>query len=628
MSDVRDILGLNSQARKPGASSSSTSSSSSSSAIARKPSNVPFSQPPPPLQHQQSQPSSSSSSLSSVPASNLASLAVDNVSWNKAKAKSGLPLSGFRPLKDILKAKHKKAVQWKLLPIRSSARAQNQLSAGRNGEGSVDDVDLFHWVKFHNVPDYRFSKFNKKIKLLEFSNEEYQNYLQDPDWSQEQTQLLFDFCKQFDLRFIIIADRFNEQVELLRQQWKEQKQKENADDKSEKEEQKEEKTTIPTISVSAPPAASSSSMDISLANDNEVKVKTEEKDGKAEMNEEKSIINMDLVSEEKQPSAAPAPNPAEEYGGNVFRTVEQLKGRFYSIQCKLLSLRNSSDPELKKHPLFVNSYNEQYEAERKNELLKLYQRTQAQIDSMANIVLEHRKLNSQIKKIKSTAKEQKGELAKGGIKGMDDKSKQKRKNKLPLSGVGPAGGAAGGGFPFTGEMAPIPDHCVPGSGAFPEHKEPVYLRSTQLNAPLNLNAKQSKSLEAELNAFNFKKAKEIIPTSPVCELYDKLRMDIVTLQNLQKYISEREALRDQLRQTIPNSAAILSANNGGAAVSSSQASSMHSSSSSTSLSLMEKSKKHDKGDKEKKVKSEDKKKEKRKKEEGEDRHGDAKRRKK
>ncbi|KAH9563747.1 hypothetical protein CY35_05G142500 [Sphagnum magellanicum] len=56
--------------------------------------------------------------------------------------------------------------------------------------------------------DYAFDKYNKAVEVVRYTDEEYSEHLVDPGWSREETDNLFDLCEQFDLRFIIIADRF------------------------------------------------------------------------------------------------------------------------------------------------------------------------------------------------------------------------------------------------------------------------------------------------------------------------------------------------------------------------------------------------------------------------------------
>ncbi|CAD6251496.1 unnamed protein product [Miscanthus lutarioriparius] len=94
---------------------------------------------------------------------------------------------GMAPLMPTIEASHlkrrpaaeKEKVAWQWLPFKSSAR--------------TDNLQLYHWVSVVNgiqpTGDYQFAKYNK-------------------DWSKEETDQLFELCERFDLRFIVIADRF------------------------------------------------------------------------------------------------------------------------------------------------------------------------------------------------------------------------------------------------------------------------------------------------------------------------------------------------------------------------------------------------------------------------------------
>ncbi|KAF3656338.1 SWR1-complex protein 4 [Capsicum annuum] len=102
-------------------------------------------------------------------------------------------------------------ITWQWLPFTSSARK--------------DNLQLYHWVRVVNgVPptgDYSFAKYNKSVDVLEYTDEEYEKYLSNPSWTKEETDQLFDLCKRFDLRFVIIADRFpsNRTVEELKDRY-------------------------------------------------------------------------------------------------------------------------------------------------------------------------------------------------------------------------------------------------------------------------------------------------------------------------------------------------------------------------------------------------------------------------
>ncbi|XP_041022151.1 SWR1-complex protein 4 isoform X1 [Juglans microcarpa x Juglans regia] len=89
-------------------------------------------------------------------------------------------------------------ITWQWLPFTNSARK--------------DNLHLYHWVRIVNgVPptgDYSFAKYNKSVDIVKYTDEEYEKYLTDPMWTKEETDQLFELCQSFDLRFIVIADRF------------------------------------------------------------------------------------------------------------------------------------------------------------------------------------------------------------------------------------------------------------------------------------------------------------------------------------------------------------------------------------------------------------------------------------
>ena len=74
-----------------------------------------------------------------------------------------------------------------------------------------DDLKLHHWSKLTDkTTTYTFSRFNKKVKILEYTDEEYDKHLTHPAWDRAESALLFDLCRRFDLRWPVIHDRFPE----------------------------------------------------------------------------------------------------------------------------------------------------------------------------------------------------------------------------------------------------------------------------------------------------------------------------------------------------------------------------------------------------------------------------------
>ena len=85
---------------------------------------------------------------------------------------------------------------WKWMPFSNPAR--------------TDGAIFKHWRRAEDEgKDYSFAKFNRKIQIPVYSEQEYHQYLSRDDWSQEETDHLLDLCKRFDLRWHVIFDRYD-----------------------------------------------------------------------------------------------------------------------------------------------------------------------------------------------------------------------------------------------------------------------------------------------------------------------------------------------------------------------------------------------------------------------------------
>lgn len=125
-----------------------------------------------------------------------------------AIAPSAIALHGLKDKRKITA----RTVTWQWMPFRNSARS--------------DGLQLKHWVKRavggaqptlmgtnggDVGGDYAFAKYNKKIEMFKYTTEEYERLLRhlDESWSKEETDHLFEQLERFDLRFIIVVDRWS-----------------------------------------------------------------------------------------------------------------------------------------------------------------------------------------------------------------------------------------------------------------------------------------------------------------------------------------------------------------------------------------------------------------------------------
>ncbi|CAD6227817.1 GSCOCG00006275001-RA-CDS [Cotesia congregata] len=90
----------------------------------------------------------------------------------------------------------KKVRQWKWTPFTNPAR--------------TDGAEFHHWRRAADTnKEYPFAKFNKKIPVPTYTNTEYNQHLTVNGWTRAETDHLFDLCRRFDLRFIVIQDRWD-----------------------------------------------------------------------------------------------------------------------------------------------------------------------------------------------------------------------------------------------------------------------------------------------------------------------------------------------------------------------------------------------------------------------------------
>ncbi|KAF4619755.1 hypothetical protein D9613_005251 [Agrocybe pediades] len=87
-------------------------------------------------------------------------------------------------------------VKWELRPFKNGARQ--------------DKLELRHWEKVTTEPtsDYPFAKYNIQSTSYTYSQDEYTRFLEDKEWTKDETDYLFNIVKEYDTRWYIIHDRY------------------------------------------------------------------------------------------------------------------------------------------------------------------------------------------------------------------------------------------------------------------------------------------------------------------------------------------------------------------------------------------------------------------------------------
>lgn len=102
--------------------------------------------------------------------------------------------NGYKQTK--IKLGMRKPRKWKWMPFTNPAR--------------TDNATFYHWRRPSDEPkEYPFAKFNKKVEIPTYTDVEYQQHLTSDTWTKEETDHLMDLAQRFDLRFIVMSDRYD-----------------------------------------------------------------------------------------------------------------------------------------------------------------------------------------------------------------------------------------------------------------------------------------------------------------------------------------------------------------------------------------------------------------------------------
>lgn len=236
---------------------------------------------------------------------------------------------------------------WSWVPFKNPAR--------------TDELILHHWIRGKHETDekdYAFAKYDTKMSLDHFSKEDYHRALADNDWTYDETKYLFDLCEDYDLRWVVIHDRYYFPRTFKAAQ--------DQPDTEMKDASAEESTVI----------------------------KTEEQINEDLSEKTESGKKNDAKLEESQ-KEEPKREPKNQTNGD--RTLEDLKSRFYDVSRRMLKLRQQkgetigpAEDEMHKQM----KYSKENEIKRKQHLERLLSRSPAEIAEEEALVLESRKLET------------------------------------------------------------------------------------------------------------------------------------------------------------------------------------------------------------------------------------------
>ncbi|GAA6050472.1 hypothetical protein JCM3770_002613 [Rhodotorula araucariae] len=119
--------------------------------------------------------------------------------------------------KERVKQRERSVVRWHQVAFTNPSRAAPAVGVDTETEQERDArrrLVLRHWVKdlptnhVDGAPDHKFAKFNTTSQPFSYTADEYNKWLKADGWSKDETDHLFHLAQLYDLRFIVMADRW------------------------------------------------------------------------------------------------------------------------------------------------------------------------------------------------------------------------------------------------------------------------------------------------------------------------------------------------------------------------------------------------------------------------------------
>ncbi|TLD26422.1 hypothetical protein PspLS_05269 [Pyricularia sp. CBS 133598] len=116
-------------------------------------------------------------------------------------------------------ASRKPAARWELRQFTNSARddaslilrhwcRKQDVTGGGTGDASMEGTGQPPPPK-DTIEDSAFAKFNVKVDVPQYNDDQYNSRLQNAEWTKEETDYLLELVRDFDLRWPLIWDRYD-----------------------------------------------------------------------------------------------------------------------------------------------------------------------------------------------------------------------------------------------------------------------------------------------------------------------------------------------------------------------------------------------------------------------------------
>jgi SANT/Myb-like domain of DAMP1/DNA methyltransferase 1-associated protein 1 (DMAP1) len=363
-----------------------------------------------------------------------------------------------------------------------------------------DGVKFKHWSRADQKHvGYGPAKFNLPLHIVEYTDREYQRFLLDSRWSKDDTDLLFSLAKQFDLRWPIVYDRFN-QVKRESKRGDDTKLLEHAGRKAKQ------------------------VVQAALDDDDD----GEKDDDEAELEQAKQDVQAALDDDGEKDDEIERVESSIEVIDSC-HSLTSMKERFYGAVRVLLELRGVAPGSKVDAALASFRYDRGRDELRRKQLRLLYEQTKAEADEQASVVKDHQTIETTMRKIDRERETAITAARQALVMPMFDES------------------SYGSTLPHIGLRC---DVIVPKPFAPRTARGPIgtALRSARVWTPVQLGAKLSQRVDAAVAELGVDLRP--MPTDLVVEIFNHLRDDVVVLLDLHATLYKREQQLHILRQRL------------------------------------------------------------------------------
>lgn len=397
--------------------------------------------------------------------------------------------------------------------INTQKPARKWVWASFASSARTDGLLLNHWVR-HGIdyPDYPYAKFDIHLDPVTYASEqEYRDKLQDENWTKSETDQLLELARKYELRWPVIYDRWLEMFHYR---------------------------VVEDDPKNAPRIVSRKVEDLQYRYYSVAAILTQHR------------IAQEAAAE-AQALAGSVPDPA----------IENPKAVADALLRDTAAARTVAAGDPKHQPLIHNLgtgttnkvFDVTYEKERRAHLELLWHRTKEEEEEEIALRKELRLVDTQIRKLKKSG----GHI----ITANDAKSGSGKTRSTPAPGAAAAsaGASASGGAGSSSReasrsaspanaaevvLAPgaLMDQSFASTAPAPTPGTP-YLQSGRLAHPATGGAMGlNKTLLGRMDAVlaDLKIGPRPIPTKRVCDTYDSVRKDILTLLTLRKMVLQKE----------------------------------------------------------------------------------------